>query len=79
MKFGKFAVFAFICSFIYAENFDKNPCKSDDPDDIICLFHLIDSNMYDGVCKDAKDEFRCVIELLPAQGLVGSKYFDDVY
>ncbi|MDR2153204.1 MAG: hypothetical protein LBO72_10310 [Helicobacteraceae bacterium] len=41
--------------------------------------HLLRSNIYDGVCKDAKDEFRCVIELLPTQGLVGSKYFDDVY
>jgi hypothetical protein len=74
---NKFAVlFISTCLFIYAEEYDKNPCKSGD---IYCFFSLIDSNRYDKVCKDAKDEFRCVIELLPAQGLVGSQYFEDVY
>ncbi|MDR2639527.1 MAG: hypothetical protein LBC09_06815, partial [Helicobacteraceae bacterium] len=65
-----------IYAFAYADNPSAKECA---PEDFDCYSALLRSNIYDGVCKNADDEFRCVIDLLPAQGLVGSKYFDAVY
>jgi hypothetical protein len=61
------ATFLLTCSFACSENPVVRDCA---PEDFDC---------YDKVCKDAKDEFRCVIGFLPTPGLVGSQYFDDVF
>lgn len=55
---------------------ETNSCNADD---YMCSGDLAKKNLYEGICAKAANEFSCLTELMPAQGLISSDYFTKVF